>query len=77
MNPTLVLPATASPPITDDLLMELLNPTDPAMTRMVTSFYLSMGLRHLINLTAEGEGTDATWQADLRASIAALAEVMG
>ena len=77
MSPTLVLPATAPAPITDDLVMELLNPTEPAMTRMVASFHLASGLRHIINLIAEGEHTDAAWQGDLRSSLAAIAEVLG
>ena len=63
--------------ITDDLVMELLNPTEPAMMRMVTSFQLSMVLRHAITLAAQGELADATWQDDLRASAHALLEVLG
>ena len=81
MTPTLTVPVTASEVtpelITDDLVMELLNPTEPALMRMVASFQLSMVLRHAITLIAQGEDTDATWQADLRASAHALLEVLG
>ena len=57
--------------------MELLNPTEPAMTRMVASFHLASGLRHITNLIADGEHTDAEWQADLRSSLAAIVEMLG
>ena len=77
MNATLVLPATEPAPLTDDAVMELLNPTEPAMTRMATSFQLCMVLRHITSLIAAGEHADAAWQADMRASLAAIAEMLG
>ena len=63
--------------ITDDLVMELLNPTEPALMRMVASFHLSMALRHAITLIAHGEGIDPTWLADMRTSLEAIKEVLG
>ena len=70
-------PEVAPERITDDLVMELLNPTDPPMMRMVSAFYFSMGLRHAITLAAQAEHTDPSWQDDLRASALALLEVLG
>ena len=57
--------------------MEILNPTEPAHTRMVASFHLAIGLRHVTTLIAQGEHTDANWLADMRSSLAAIAEVLG
>ena len=81
MTPTLTIPV-ATPEvtpalITDDLVMELLNPTEPAMMRMVASFHLSMGLRHAITLVTQEECADPSWLADMRTSVQALLEVLG
>ena len=77
MTPTLTLTAPTPELITDDLVMELLNPTEPALMRMVASFHLSTTLRHALTLIAQGENTDADWLADMRSSLAAIAEVLG
>ena len=77
MTPTLTIPAVTPELVTDDLIMELLNPTEPALMRMVASFHLTTALRHTITLIAQGEITDADWRADMRSSLAALAEVLG
>lgn len=81
MTPTLTIPAAtpevAPELITDDLLMDLLNPAEPALMRMVAAFHLSMGLRHTFTLIAQGEHTDPTWLADMRSSLQAMLEVLG
>ena len=75
---TLMTPTLASPePITDDLIMDLLNPTEPALMRLVASFHLSMSLRHTMTLLAQGDHTDSAWLADMRSSLDALREVLG
>ena len=76
MAPTQTITEVTPELITDDLVMELLNPTEPALMRMVASFHLSMALRHAITLVAQGEHLDAGWLADMRSSVAAIAEVL-
>ena len=76
MTPTVTIPAAPPEPISDDLVMELLNPTEPAHMRMVASFHLSMALRHAITLVAQSENTEANWLADMHASLEALVEVL-
>ena len=78
MTPTLVtIPEVTPELVTDDLVMELLNPTEPALMRMVASFHLSMSLHHTVMLIAQGEHTDADWLADMRSSLEALREALG
>ena len=77
MSPILTLSAPTPELITDDLLMELLNPTEPALMRLVASFHLSTTLRHTLTLIAQSEHTDAAWLADMRSSLDALKEVLG
>ena len=77
LAPTLTITEVTPELITDDLVMELLNPTEPALMRMVASFHLSAVLRHTITLITQGEQADAHWLADMRSSIAALQEVLG
>ena len=73
MSPTLAIPEC----ITDDLIMDLLNPSEPALMRIVATFHLSMGLRHAISLIAQGEHTDPAWLAEMRTSLEAMQEVLG
>ena len=76
MTPTVTIPEVSPELITDDLVMELLNPTEPALMRLVASFHLSLSLRHAITLIAQGEHTDASWLADMRSSLEAIREVL-
>ena len=77
MIPTLTTLEVTPELITDDLVMELLNPTEPALVRMVASFHLSMALRHTMTLIAQSENADVAWLADMRSSLDALREVLG
>ena len=77
MAPTLTILEVTPELITDDLVMDLLNPTEPALMRLVASFHLSMALRHVSTLVAQGEHTDASWLADMQSSLDALREVVG
>ena len=78
MTPTLAIATEATSPedITDDLVMALLNPTEPALMRMVAAFHLSMSLRHATALLAQNEHTDAAWLAEMRSSLDAIREVL-
>ena len=77
MTPTIAIPEVSPELVTDDLVMELLNPTEPALMRMVATFHLATALRHTMALIAQCEHTDADWLADMRSSLDAMKEVLG
>ena len=72
-----VTPEVSADLIPDALLADLLNPDDPELLRTVASFYLTTTLRHALTLVMRGENADENWLADMRTSLAAIAEVLG